>query len=79
LERRDDQQAYKISTLVASLISLQTSLDAFIAVEKHLLVKQKIFRNQIVRGPTGYTLDDETRSEVDRLFARLTEVVSLGD
>ena len=45
----------------------QGDLDAFLAVEKHLLVRQGIFRSERVRGPVGYALDAETRREVDRL------------
>ena len=52
---------------------MQTSLDAFLAVEKHLLVRQGIFKNTIVRGPVGFQLDEETRREVDRLFDRMIE------
>lgn len=58
---------------IAALVSMQNSLDAFLAVEKHLLVKQGIFRNTIVRGPVGYVLDEETRREVDRLFDLLCD------
>jgi 4-hydroxy-tetrahydrodipicolinate synthase len=64
----DDRRAYQISLPVSSLISMLSSLDGFLAVEKYLLVKQGIFRNTLVRGPVGYTLDEETRREVDRLF-----------
>lgn len=64
----DEQRAYQLSLPISSLIAIQNSLDAFLAVEKHLLVRQGIFTNTIVRGPVGYQLDDETREEVDRLF-----------
>jgi 4-hydroxy-tetrahydrodipicolinate synthase len=50
---------------------MQTSLDCFLAVEKHLLVRQGIFKNTLVRGPVGFRLDDETKSEVDRQFDRM--------
>ena len=60
---------------LAALISMQTSLDAFLAVEKHLLVRQGIFKNTLVRGPVGFHLDQETKDEVDRLFDRLLEAV----
>jgi 4-hydroxy-tetrahydrodipicolinate synthase len=69
LEARDDERAYRLSLPISALVSIQTSLDAFLAVEKYLLVKQGIFSNQRVRGPVGFTLDEETRQEVDRLFA----------
>jgi 2-keto-3-deoxy-L-arabinonate dehydratase len=46
-----------------------------LAVEKNLLVKRGVFQNEIVRGPVGYALDQETRREVDRLFDILSEAV----
>ncbi len=74
LEAGDWKTVNAINGPLANLISLQTSLDAFLAVEKHLLVKQGVFRNTLVRGPVGYRLDDETRQEVDRLFDLLRSV-----
>ncbi len=68
LEDDDQGRADQISLPLIALVSLQTSLDAFLAIEKHLLVRQEIFTNTVIRGPVGYQLDDETRSEVDRLF-----------
>ncbi|MEE8492137.1 MAG: dihydrodipicolinate synthase family protein [Acidimicrobiia bacterium] len=56
---------------LTALVSLQTNLDAFIAVEKHLLHKQGVFPNTRVRGPVGFRLDPETLAEVDRLFELL--------
>ena len=66
----DEDGAYRIWLPLAALVSLQHSLDAFLAIEKYLLVKQGIFSNTIVRGPVGYALDEPTRGEVDRLFDR---------
>ena len=60
---------------LSSLISLQTSLDSFIAVEKHLLVRQGVFASARVRGPVGYRLDPETAAEVDRVFDLLQAAV----
>ena len=71
LEAGDTETADRIHAPLSVLISMQTSLDGFLAVEKHLLVRQGIFRNEIVRGPRGFVLDDETRAEVDRVFDRL--------
>jgi 4-hydroxy-tetrahydrodipicolinate synthase len=71
----DEGRAYKIWLPLAALVSLQHSLDAFLAIEKHLLVKQGIFKNTIVRGPVGYVLDEATRREVDRLFEMVQEAV----
>ncbi len=71
LEAGDDEKADRIHGPLAALVSMQTSLDAFLAVEKHLLVRQGVFKNTLVRGPVGFHLDDESRREVDRLFDRL--------
>jgi hypothetical protein len=71
LQAGDTEKADQIHGPLAALVSMQTSLDAFLAVEKHLLVRQGIFKNTLVRGPVGYRLDDETRREVDRLFDRM--------
>ena len=71
LEGGDEQRAHRLSLPLVSLVALQNSLDAFLAVEKHLLVKQGVFENSLVRGPVSYQLDEPTRNEVDRLFAEL--------
>jgi hypothetical protein len=65
-----------VSLLIAALIAVQNSLDAFLAVEKYLLVKRGIFTNTLVRGPVGYHLDAKTQSEVDRLFEQLQRVLA---
>lgn len=75
LETGDYDLASRIHGPLSSLVSLQTSLDGFLAVEKHLLVRQGIFRNEIVRGPRGFVLDRETREEVDRLFDLMMKAV----
>jgi 4-hydroxy-tetrahydrodipicolinate synthase len=69
----DTAKADRIHGPLAAIISMQTSLDAFLAVEKHLLVRQGIFKNTLIRGPVGFRLDDETKREVDRLFDRMME------
>jgi 4-hydroxy-tetrahydrodipicolinate synthase len=68
LEAKDERRIYKLSLPISSLVAVQNSLDAFLAIEKYLLVKQGVFRNTIVRRPVGFMLDEETRREVDRLF-----------
>lgn len=68
LKAGDEERIYRLSLPISSLVAVQNSLDAFLAVEKYLLVKQGVFHNTIVRGPVGFALDDETRREVDRLF-----------
>lgn len=76
LQAGDAQRVDGISLPIIALVSMQNSLDAFLAIEKYLLVKQGIFRNTLVRGPVGYVLDDETRRAVDRLFDRIIEAVT---
>jgi 4-hydroxy-tetrahydrodipicolinate synthase len=75
LETGDAAMAERIHKPLAAMISFQTSLDAFLAVEKHLLLRQGIFKNSMVRGPVGFRLTEETRREVDRLFEKLMEVI----
>lgn len=60
-----------ISGPLANLISLEHSLDAYLAIEKYLLVKQGIFTTAQVREPVGYRMDHLTKANVDRLFAVL--------
>jgi 2-keto-3-deoxy-L-arabinonate dehydratase len=60
---------FPVCALVA--LQLQAGLDGFLAIEKYLLVKRGIWRSQRRRGPCGWSLDDETRQEVDRLFGIL--------
>lgn len=67
-------RAYEVQGPLLGLLAVQTSLDSFIAVEKHLLVRQGVFRSATVRAPVGFTLDEETISEVNRLFDALCDV-----
>ena len=76
LQNGDFLKADRIHGPLSALISMQTSLDGFLAVEKHLLVRQGIFKNTLVRDPFGFKLDNETRSEVDRLFDRMIEAAA---
>lgn len=71
LQNGDELVARRIHAPLAKLIGLQKTLDAYLAVEKHLLVRQGIFRNSVVRGPVGWRMTDEVRAEVDRLFDEL--------
>lgn len=71
LEAGDTERADRIHGPLAALVSMQTSLDGFLAVEKHLLKRQGIFKNTLVRGPVGFRLDAETTREVERQFDRM--------
>ena len=75
LEAGDWDRATDISEPLTALVMLQESLDSFIAVEKHILVRKGVFSNEVIRGPVGFVLDAETRAEVDRRYDRLMAVV----
>lgn len=75
LERGDEDRVNAVNGPLTSLVSIQTGLDSFIAVEKHLLVRQGVFDTARVRGPVGFRLDRETTAEVDRLFDLLRAAV----
>jgi len=76
LQKGDQEAVWRIGTAVSPLLSIPTNLDSFLAIEKHLLIRQGVFKNSRVRGPVGYHLDSETRIEIDRLFDRALEVSS---
>jgi len=75
LEDRNENAVWRIWSAVAPLLSTPTSLDSFLAIEKHLLRRQGVFNSTLVRGPVGYTLDAETQREVDALFGLAVEAV----
>lgn len=78
LEAGDERRADELSLPIAALVSVQQSLDTFLAVEKYLLVKRGVFSNALVRGPVGFRLDGETRREVDRAFELLMRAMDGG-
>jgi dihydrodipicolinate synthase/N-acetylneuraminate lyase len=75
LEAGETRRADRISKTLIKLVELQTSLDAYLAVEKHLLCRQGIFRNTVIRGPVAFELDDDLRAKVDVLFGELCAAV----
>lgn len=75
LQSNDDAIVRSINQALTPLLALIHSLDAFLAIEKHLLVRQGVFKNTIVRGPVQYVMDSETRELVDRLFDELGHVL----
>ena len=78
LEVGDDDVIYSISLPLSAIVALQmqAGLDGFLAIEKYLLVERGLFTTDRRRGPVGWSLDDETAREVDRLFGRLSEAVA---
>jgi Dihydrodipicolinate synthase/N-acetylneuraminate lyase len=71
LQAGDWEHAYRLSGILNMMIGMQESLDAFVAVEKHLLVRQGVFGTTAVRGPASFVLDAETAAEIDRLADQL--------
>jgi dihydrodipicolinate synthase/N-acetylneuraminate lyase len=65
----------QISGPLSRLVDLQPSLDAFVAVEKFLLVEQGVFASVDVRGPVGFHLDEESRVQVRHLVDQLRGAV----
>ncbi|MBX3439538.1 MAG: dihydrodipicolinate synthase family protein, partial [Planctomycetaceae bacterium] len=73
LQEGDDDAIYRIYFPICALVALQlqAGLDGFLAVEKYLLHKQGLFATDRRRRPCAWSLDEETRLEVDRLVQRL--------
>ena len=76
LENKDLTTAQAIHTPLAKLISYQTTLDAYVAVEKYLLVKQGVFVNTNQRGPVGFKLDEQTKSKIDLAYSELAAAIT---
>jgi dihydrodipicolinate synthase/N-acetylneuraminate lyase len=76
LEAGDWESGYRLSGILNAMIGMQTSLDAFVAVEKHLLKRQGVFTSTAVRTPAAFALDAETAAEIDRLFDLLVQAVA---
>jgi 4-hydroxy-tetrahydrodipicolinate synthase len=75
LEAGDEDRIYAISPLVSSILALAVTLDGYLSIEKHLMMRRGLFKNELVRAPRAFTLDDYARAEVDRLYDRLSEVL----
>jgi 4-hydroxy-tetrahydrodipicolinate synthase len=76
LEKKDLSTAQAIHTPLAKLISYQTTLDAYVAVEKYLLVKQGVFINTNQRGPVGFKLDEQTKNKIDLAYSELAAAIT---
>ncbi len=73
LGRGDDATAYRIYLPLCALVSLQlqAGLDGFLAVEKYLLHRSGLFTTDHRRAPYSWSMDDETRDELERLLELL--------
>lgn len=78
LQRGDEERIYRIYFPICALVALQmqAGLDGFLAVEKYLLVRRGLFASDRRRRPNAWSLDEETRLEVDRLFEQLQRALS---
>ena len=74
----DYDRAYRIAGPLTQMVSLQTSLDSFVAIEKHLLMRQGVFRSVAVRGPVAGGVDERMYAEIDRLADLLRAAVDHG-
>jgi 4-hydroxy-tetrahydrodipicolinate synthase len=67
--------ARRIHEGILSLMKFQPTLDAYVAVEKYILVKQGIFTSTRQRGPVGTHLSDADKKGVDSCFDALKATV----
>lgn len=77
LQRKEDAAIYRLYFPICALVSLQlqAGLDGFLAVEKYVLHKQGLFTTDHRRLPNAWSLDLETRNELDRLLSQLDEAI----
>jgi 4-hydroxy-tetrahydrodipicolinate synthase len=75
LEANNLARANAIHACVAKLVAFQPTIDAYVAVEKYLLVKQGIFTSSRQRGPVSMSLNDQAKKEIDQVFDELLKVV----
>lgn len=78
LHRKDDAAIYRLYFPICALVSLQlqAGLDGFLAVEKYVLHKQGVFATDHRRVPNAWSLDLETRNELDRLLNQLDDAIN---
>lgn len=80
LTKGDFDYAYRIGGPLAEIVSLQTSsLDMYVEIEKYLLVRQRVFTSDAVRGPIAIGVDKDTYAEIDRLIDLLHDAVASGE
>ena len=67
--------AYRISGPLNTLVAMQTTVDGYVALEKHILWRQGVLPANARRPPNGFSVDPETAAEVDRLVGQLADAV----
>lgn len=76
LNQQNMELAHAIHKPLSKLISFQTTLDAYVVIEKYLLVKQGVLTNMNQRGPVGYKLTPEVAKNIDKAYEELAAVVT---
>ncbi|MCA9203219.1 MAG: dihydrodipicolinate synthase family protein [Planctomycetales bacterium] len=78
LQNGDDDTAYRVYFPICAIVALQmqAGLDGFLAIEKYVLRKRGVFRNEHRRSPNAWSLDQETAAEVDRLLGRMQQALA---
>jgi 4-hydroxy-tetrahydrodipicolinate synthase len=78
LQRGDENAIYRLYYPICAVVALQlqAGLDGFLAIEKHLLVRQGLIATARRRRPYSWELDRETATEVERLMTQLDRVVA---
>jgi 4-hydroxy-tetrahydrodipicolinate synthase len=72
-----NETAFELSAIISAIVALQlqAGLDGFLAIEKYLMVRRGIFVSDRRRHPYSWTMDPETQTYVDELFAALLKAV----
>jgi 4-hydroxy-tetrahydrodipicolinate synthase len=78
LQRGDENAIYRLYYPICAIVALQlqAGLDGFLAIEKHLLVRQGLFTTASRRQPNSWELDRETAAEVERLMTHLDRAIA---
>jgi dihydrodipicolinate synthase/N-acetylneuraminate lyase len=75
LESSEVDRAQEIHEAIAKLITFQSTIDTYVAVEKFLLAKQGIFTSTRQRGPVSSILSSEAKMEIETTYDELRKTV----
>lgn len=78
LARGEEESIYRLYFPICALVALQlqAGLDGFLAVEKYILHRKGLFTTDRRREPNSWSMDEETRLEIDRLMMKLEEAIA---
>lgn len=76
----DEERIYQLYFPICAIavLQLQAGLDGFLAIEKYIMVKRGLFTTDLRRTPFAWSLDVETKSEIDRLLDQLHKALIAG-